>query len=143
MINLLDLQWWQGAVAILGLLGLSPAPWLLGLAMNRIQFTAPARADYAARLKEITDAHDREVANLKDAHAAAIRELTTHHTTLSEVQAARFQELERSRDYYRQARLTEQERANRATDQLVEFAELAKLNVHVLQSLDQAAKDAT
>jgi hypothetical protein len=94
------------------------------------------------RVADITTAHDLVVTNLKDAHAAAIAELVAHHDALAVVKATAYDELKQSRDYYREARLVEIERANKVTEQLAEVAELAKLTNHLLGSLDEVAKDA-
>ena len=48
VIDLLDLQWWQIVVGLVGVLGFSPAPWILGLATNKLQFTSTADANYAS-----------------------------------------------------------------------------------------------
>jgi hypothetical protein len=130
-IDLLNLEWWQGLGAVLVALGLSPAPWILGLAAGRIQFTAPAR-----------EAYDARVVDIKDAHAKAIAELVAHHAALVVEKDRAYAEMQRSRDYYRTARLEEAERADRATEQLLEVVELAKTSAHALEALDEAARDA-
>lgn len=131
-VDLANLEWWQALIGILGALGLSPAPWILGLATGRIQFAGPAQAVFDAR-----------VADLKAQHADAVAALTTYHNTVLEGQAARYAELKESRDYYRTARVEERDRADKVTDQLAEVAELARLAVHAIESLDEASKDVT
>ena len=61
LLDVANLQWWQTLVGVLGIAGLSPAPWLLGLATGRIQFSAPARTDFEAQKKEMREAHEREL----------------------------------------------------------------------------------
>ncbi|MDQ2690357.1 MAG: hypothetical protein M3Y29_08805 [Chloroflexota bacterium] len=112
------------------MLGLSPAPWILGLALGRIQFSAPARAVF-----------DERVADLKAQHAEAVKALTTYHAEVLAERDERYGELKESRDYYREARIVERDRADKVTDQLAEALELARLNTHLLESLDEAAKD--
>lgn len=111
IVDLMNLEWWQGVTAIVGVLGLSPAPWLLGLATNRIQFTKTAREDYATR-----------VADLTSAHAAAVAELVKHHADIEDGWQRQYDELKESRNYYREARLEDSDRANRVTAQLAEVA---------------------
>lgn len=93
------------------------------------------------RVADIVAAHDLVVANLQSAHAHAIAELVAHHATLSGVKDNAYSELKESRDYYREARLEERDRADKVTDQLAEVAELARLTTHLLSSFDEAAKD--
>lgn len=128
VIDLLSLQWWQGLIAIAGLVGLSPAPWLLGMARDKIAFTAPMRADYDAR-----------IGDLKDAHARALAELVAHNAALLAQKDEAYAELKTSRDYYRQARLEEQQRANELSEQLAESAKMARTVVHFLEAFDEAA----
>lgn len=99
------------------------------------------KGQHERRVADIIVARDKIVTNLKEAHAAAIAELVKHHTELAGVQDAAYAELKQSRDYYREARLEERERADKVTDQLAEVAELAKLTTHLLGSLDEVAKD--
>jgi hypothetical protein len=130
LIDIADLQWWQTLVAIIGVLGLSPAPWLIGMAFGRIQFSKPAQQAYDAR-----------VADLKSQHAEAITALTTYHSGVLEEKDARYAELKESRDYYRTARIEERDRADKATEQLMEVTELTKLTVRTIQSLGEASED--
>ncbi len=129
LVDLANLEWWQTLIGIAVGLGLSPAPWLLGMAFGRIQFSAPARATY-----------DERVADLKAQHADAVKALTTYHAEVLTERDGRYAELKQSRDYYREARIVERDRADKVTDQLAEALELARLNTHLLQSLDEATK---
>lgn len=129
MIDLADLQWWQAFAAIVGALGLSPAPWILGLALGRIQFAKPAREDYEQRIED-----------LKTSHVAAIAALAAHHAEVVAGKDERAADLRASRDYYRDARNVERDRADKATDQLAEGLELMRLNAHLLESFDEATK---
>lgn len=142
IVDLANLEAWQGFVALLGVLGLSPAPWLLGMALNRIQFTAPAEKAYAERTTELKEAHAITVDNLKAAHSAAIAEIVNHHAQLVAVKDTQYAELKESRNYYRQARLAEADRADKATDQLAEVVEVVKANVQLLDAFDKAVQEA-
>ncbi len=72
IVDLADLQWWQAAIGIIGALGLSPAPWILGLAFNRIQFTKPAQANFDARVADLKETHKSATQDLRDHHAAQL-----------------------------------------------------------------------
>lgn len=76
--------------------------------------------------------HNRRVADIEKAHAELMAEKDKNYAELKE-----------SRDYYRSARIVERDRADRVTDQLADVAELARLSNHLLESLNEAAKDAT
>ena len=100
------------------------------------------KGQHTRRVADIIAARDRIVENLKDAHAGIVTELVKHHAELIEVKDAAYGELKQSRDYYREARLEERDRADKVTDQLAEVAELAKLTTHLLSSFNEVAKDA-
>lgn len=139
-VDLLNIEWWQGVIGLIVLLGLSPAPWILGLALGRIQFSGPSQRAYDERVADLKAAHARELETTTKTATDAIAETVRHHNDLTAVQAARYAELERSRDYYRTARLAEADRADRATDQLVEVVEIAKASAQALHALDEAVK---
>lgn len=141
IVDLADLSAWQTVIALLGVLGLSPAPWLLGMAIGRIQFTAPAAKSYDERVAELKAAHDATVDNLKTAHNSAVAEIVRHHTDLVAVKDTQYDELKESRNYYRAARLAEADRADKATDQLAEVVEVVKANVQLLDAFDKAVQD--
>lgn len=118
----------------------------LGLGALAILFATDriiTKGGHTRRVADITTAHDAIVAALTTSHAAAVAELAKHHAELIGAKDAAYAEMQTSRDYYRQARLTEQDRADKATDQLAETAELAKLTVKLLASFDEAARDAS
>lgn len=102
-----NLQWWQALFAILAGLGLSPAPWILGLAVGRLQFSAPAERATAQLVKTINDAHALQLA---ESEAAWTRS---------------YNELKLSRDTYMHAWETERESSGLATTQLAEVAKAA------------------
>lgn len=135
----LDLQWWQSVVAIVAALGLSPAPWILGLALGRITFTATAQA-----------AHTRLELALTSGHTAAIAELTMHYAERDRIRdeanedreaqhSRELTDVRQSRDYYREARIVESNRANKATEQLADVAgEAGKIATAALSAIDNA-----
>ena len=119
VLNLLDLQWWQTLVIVLGAAGLSPAPWILGLATHRIQFTAAAEANYEKRVAE---------------HAE-------HYDALVAVKDQRYADLEAAAQKNERALELEKERADTAMGALVKSTEVAEMTVHVIQELRQAAQE--
>lgn len=130
IVDLANLEWWQTLVGIVGVLGLSPAPWILGLATGKIQFTTPAALE-----------HDKRIADLKDAHALQLASLAAYHDGITRAKDDRYADVKESRDGYRAATVVERERANKVTDTLAEFGELGRLAVHALTALDEVAKD--
>jgi hypothetical protein len=129
-IDLLNLEWWQSLIAILGLLGLSPAPWLLGLAVNRIQFTGPARADFARQLKDKDDAHQRELAGKDAYYSALLVGKDQRYADLEKANAANLATAEKH-----------EARADELTDAVIEVAEIVRQNTHVVQSFDQVTRE--
>ena len=117
--DLFDLQWWQALIGILVGLGLSPAPWILGLATNKITFTATAEAHYQKRVEEITE----------------------HHDALDALKDQRYADLEATALKNEQAVAIEKERADTVTAALVESTGVGKMAVHVIQELRQAAEE--
>jgi len=130
LVDLAALDWWQALAAILVALGLSPAPWILGLAVGRLQFAGPAARE-----------HDERIADLKAQHALEVGNLTTYHLSIIGGKDERYAELRESRDGFRAATRIERERADKVTSTLAEFGELGKLAVHALTAIDEAAKD--
>lgn len=80
--------------------------------------------------------HLRRVDDLKAAQTAEIAALKAHHAELVVEKDDHYEEMKGSRDYYRQARLEERDRAETVTDALAELAgEYAKVTNHLLESL--------
>jgi hypothetical protein len=144
----LDIQWWQALIGIVVALGLSPAPWILGLATGKIQFAstgdkmlATLKEAHALLVTSLKDAAALAVTTLREAHSVALAELAKHYGELASAKDQAYAEMKESRDYYRRARLEERDRADKVTDQLAESTELAKLAVQFLSVADEAAKD--
>jgi hypothetical protein len=120
-IDLMNLQWWQTLIGLLATAGLSPAPWILGLATNKIQFTSTADAAYEKRVKELNDYHD----------------------SIVESKDQRYADLEATNAKLEQAVATQQVRADTTTAALAESTEVTKMMGHVIQELRQAAEEMT
>lgn len=131
MIDLADLQWWQALLALAAALGLSPAPWILGLALGRIQFAGPAQREHEARVNDLKEQHARELASQ-----------AAYHSTIIGGKDERYGDLLESREGYKAATVIERNRAEKVTDALAEYSELGKLAVHALNSLEVATKEA-
>lgn len=101
---------------------------------------------YTGRLVPIGQ-HRRELEQQKTYYEGRLteaREAANLATTNAESYFnARIAEVTQSRDYYRDARLEEKERADRATDQLGESLELTKTTVKVLTAIDEATNGTT
>lgn len=130
VIDLLDLQWWQALLAIIGVLGLSPAPWLLGLAAGKIQFSTPARADFDRQLKDKDAAHERELAG-KDAYYSA----------LLAGKDQRYADLEKANDANREAARRHEDRADQLTEAVLEVAEIVQQNTHIVESFNEVTRE--
>lgn len=101
---------------------------------------------YTGRLVPIGQ-HRRELEQQKvyyEGRLTEVREAAALATTNAESYFnARIVEVTQSRDYYRDARLEEKERADKLTDQLGESLELTKTTVQVLSSIDEATNGTT
>lgn len=120
ILDLLDIQWWQALGMFVGALGLSPAPWLLGLAAGKIQFSAPA---------------ERE-------KNRALEEKERHYEALLALERQRYADLEKSNEKNAAAAETERKRANAATDAVLEIKDVVEANTHVIASVHQVAREA-
>ena len=119
MVDLANLQWWQALIGLITVLGLSPAPWLLGLASGKIQFSAPAQKTYTERIQDLDE----------------------HHKHVEAIQVERYADLKESRNYYRDAFNTEHDRANKATETVAEVLDAIKATNHVMSSITIAAEE--
>lgn len=132
LVDLAALQWWQAATAIVIALGLSPAPWLYAMSRGLIQFTRVAERQ-----------HDKLVAALEAHHTAIVAALVAHHADEMRAKNERIAELSAARGDERRARIEERARAEKATDQLAEGVKVQNLVLHALDSLNEAARDAS
>lgn len=137
MVDLANLEWWQSFVGIIALLGLSPAPWLLGLATGRLQFASPAQKNHESQIKALQEQFTARVTDLKEAHRADIVELVDHHDKINCIQVERYAEMKESRDGWKEATSVERERANIATAAVSEVLTVVKATNHVLSSLQE------
>ena len=119
VVDLANLQWWQALIGLITVLGLSPAPWLLGLASGKIQFSAPAQKTYTERIQDLDE----------------------HHKQVEAIQVERYADLKESRNYYRDAFNAEHDRANKATETVAEVLDAIKAINHVMSSINLAAEE--
>lgn len=124
-----SLEWWQGLVLVLGGLGLSPAPWILGLAMGRIQFTAVAAA-----------AHERELEKQEHNHAAQMDALREFHVQVLAAERERYKTLEKANEQNREAAERNQQRADQLTDAAFSLAEIIQANSHVIGAVNKVTE---
>lgn len=93
-------------------------------------------------LARVADALNAINARIEDLIANHARELAqkdvTYGAMVTEKDSA-YSEMKESRDYYRGARLEEKDRADRATEQLLESSEIARTATHALVALGEAA----
>lgn len=130
LIDLANLEWWQTLIGILGVLGLSPAPWLLGMATGKIQFTAPAAVQA-----------EKRVSDIKEANVEQVKSLVLYHDGIIKAKDDRYADLLESRNGYKAAVVVERDRAEKSTEMLGDFTELGKLAIHALTALDEAVRE--
>lgn len=130
IIDLLNMQWWQALFGIIAALGLSPAPWILGLATNRIQFTAAANAAYEKREQVMRENHAREMAALE-----------SYHEKVLLAKDQRYSDLEEVHDRNVVALGSQTERADKATNAVYGVTGALKQTAHVIDELRQAAQE--
>jgi hypothetical protein len=143
VIDLLDLQWWQLLLGITAAAGLSPAPWLLGLARNKIQFTGPADAAHQKQLAEAEEAHDRELAARDAASDRERQALIAYHATLDAAKDQRYADLEVANQRNIEAAEAQRVRADTVTEALTESSQALKMTSHILQELKRSAEEVT
>lgn len=131
-IDLANLQFWQTLIGILGLAGLSPAPWLLGLATGKIQFTAVARKDFERQIAEKDAAHAREL---------AARDL--YHQGLMTGERQRYADLERANEANKTAAELNKARADEVTDAALDMVKVVEASNHVMRSIQKAEQIVT
>ncbi len=144
VIDLRDFQAWQivvGAIlGILGGLGLSPAPWLVGLAAGKIQFSAGARRDFERQLKDQDVAHARELTERDAAHAREVEALHRYHEALMAAQMQRYADLERSNAANAAATEEQTRRADRATEVMEVAIGVIEASNHLISSYQAATR---
>ena len=119
--NPFDLEWWQTLGVIVAATGLSPAPWILGLAIGRIQFTKAADA-----------AHEREL---------KAREETNE--LLMQVKDQRYADLEAANQRTIEVAEVQRQRADAMTDALSQSTDALLVTNHILTEFTRAAKEVT
>lgn len=87
--------------------------------------------------------HANRTADLTDHHAREIAEKDRGYNAMVEAKDRAYDEMKESRDYYREARLEEKLRADRATEQLVEGNEVARAATQALVTLSAVAGERT
>ena len=122
MVDLLDVQWWQGIIGIIVLLGLSPAPWILGLAVGRIQFTKASDA-----------AHARELAAREKGWSEEKAALENYHVALTAERQQRYSDLQVAHEQQRV-------RADTMTTALAESTAVITSVGHIMHEITNAAK---
>lgn len=152
LVDVADIQWWQTLIAIIVALGLSPGPWVLGLAFGRLQFSKPAAADYNQRVADLKEQHATSNAAIIQAHATStdavvkahevvIAALVKNHADAIAGYTERIEDLKKSLSKMDDARNVERDRAHAATEMLGRAVEAVEVSNHLLDSLGQVAKE--
>ncbi len=132
VLDILDLQWWQILVGIIGVLGLSPAPWILGLATGKIQFTSVA-----------DEAHKRELAARKEGWEDEKTALIAYHQGLMGAEKLRYSDLQLANERNIEVAEQQRERADAMTSALAQSTEALENTNHILTELTSAAREVT
>lgn len=94
-----------------------------------------------ARVADLVKAHDDRALEQDEHHARELIQKDASYAAMAAQRDSQYAEMKESRDYYRGARLQEQSKVERLTDQLVESNEVAKAAAHVLKSLSEVAAE--
>ncbi|AYD87375.1 hypothetical protein SEA_VALENTINIPUFF_80 [Microbacterium phage ValentiniPuff] len=132
VIDLLNMQWWQALGAFIAALGISPAPWLLGLATGKIQFTSTADA-----------AHARELAAREKAYEDQLAQMEKYHGTVVAQKDERYDDLVRTNARNIEVADQQKARGDKLEDALTQAAVVIEQNSHVLLELKQSAEEVT
>lgn len=131
VLDFANLAWWQALLGVIFALGLSPAPWITGLAMGRLQFAAAARRDFERQLREQVEMHGREL-GAKDVYYGA----------LLDGKDQRYADLKEASTKNAEAAERERRRADEVTDAALDMTEALQASTHVIASVNQIAREA-
>jgi len=143
VIDLFNLQWWQALGALAVALGLSPAPWILGLAVNRLQFTKTAEAAHQREIDEMKAAHERELTARERSYESQRAQLLEYHGTVIAAKEQRYADLERTNQRNVEVAESQRKRADEVTAALAESTKAVQMTNHVLEELRRSAEEAT
>lgn len=87
--------------------------------------------------------HNSRIAELKDHHTRELAQKDSAYEAMVLAKDTAYDEMKESRNYYRGARLEEKNRADKATEQLVESNEIARAATHALTALSTVAQEAS
>lgn len=143
VIDLLNLQWWQQLGLVLTALGLSPAPWILGLALGRIQFTKAADAAHQREIDALKEGHAREIENLKETARQERDQLIEYHKNVVNGKDERYADLDEAHKANLGALEAQRVRAETLTDALSESTTALKMTNHILVEMKRSAEEVT
>lgn len=124
-----NLEWWQALALLVAGLGLSPAPWILGLSVGRIQFTAVATA-----------AHERELKKQELNHAAQMAAQREYHERVLATEKERYAALEQANNQNKLAAEKQQARADQLTDAAFSMVEVIQANSHIIGAVNKVTE---
>jgi len=132
VIDLLNMQWWQGITALLVALGLSPAPWILGLATNKIQFTSTADAAHQRELDARERSHEEQQEQLREYHAIVLASKEERYADLVSTNARNVEVADQQK-----------QRGDKLQGALGESTKALEMTNHILTELRQSAEEVT
>lgn len=143
VIDLLNLQWWQQLGIVLTAFGLSPAPWILGLALGRIQFTKVAAEAHQREIAALKEGHTRELESLRSTAKQERDQLIEYHKNVVTGKDERYSDLEEAHSTTLAALEAQRLRAETLTDALSESTNALQMTNHILVEMKRSAEEVT
>lgn len=115
---MIDLQWWQAVAALLGLLGLSGAPWITALLRGNLL----TRTNHNEIVTKLEAAHSLAIENIQTAHALLITQKDAEVKRMEERHAGTVGRLVEEKAYERTRADRNEQRADVAIAKTSELA---------------------
>lgn len=133
--------WWTQWVTPTGIESLAKTGGLVVLAWALLSGKIITSRMHEARVADLVKQHDDRAKEQDDHHGREIAQKDAAYEAMVQSKDQAYSEMKESRDYYRDSRLEEKARADRATSQLTETTEVARAAAHALQALGQVASE--
>lgn len=114
-----------------------------GLTLLAVLFARGAiitRGQHEQRVADLTKYHDAAVKAQEERHTRELQQAAGHHLEMMSEKDRRFDGMKESRDAWRQTSQNQTQRADHATEQLLEANELAGLAIQQMEAMEAAAR---